>query len=59
MKNNKELAEFFRTAPRSIITHSPEDFETFTERLTNPPKPSPALILAMEKARQRLKDNAE
>lgn len=56
MKNNKELAEFFRTAPRSIITLSPEDFEAFTERLENPPAPNPALILAMERAKRRFKE---
>lgn len=58
-KHNKELAEFFKTAPRSIITLSPKDFEAFTERLANPPAPNPALILAMEKARSRFKEDQE
>lgn len=59
MKQNKELAEFFRTAPRSVTTLSPEDFAAFTDRLANPPKPNPALILAMERARRRFKEDQE
>lgn len=59
MKNNKELAEFFKTAPRSIITLSPEDFAAFSERLENPPAPNPALTLAMERAKRRFKEDQE
>lgn len=48
---NNDLAEFLSTAPRSTINVAPGVFLDLCDALEASSKPSPALILALEKVR--------
>jgi hypothetical protein len=52
MTENEDLAEFFRTAPKETLNVAPGVFFDLCDALdAASSKPSPALILAMEKVR--------
>jgi uncharacterized protein (DUF1778 family) len=59
MKEDKDFLEFFRKAPRSTIVVSPEAFCAFVDRLEQPSKPTPALLLAMDRARRLREGKSE
>jgi uncharacterized protein (DUF1778 family) len=60
MSENQEFVEFCRHGLRhnEPIRLSPADSRKFRDMMENPPKPNPALVLALEKGR-RIRENMQ
>lgn len=61
MLDASNLAEFFDKSVirQPVIYVSEKDYDEFLTLIENPPKPNPALILAMERARRKIKEREQ